>query len=291
MEGESPICRQRARDYAQQHRARPWKARFRANARDAAMLLFSMPARMPVDRDWVIFPYYHHVLDDERQPFARQLKYLRRFGQFVSLDDALSILSDPAGPDGRYFCVSFDDGFRNCLTNALPILVEHDCPATFFVPTDYIGIDLDRDWETAWRFYRESPSYCLPLDFLDWDDCRRLQAAGMTIGSHTCTHARLADLEPAQAQRELVESKARIEAELGGPCRHFAPPKGRPGRDFFPQQHAGLARKVGYRSLLTTRRGSNAAGTDPYLIRREEFLAGEDTFALKYFLSRKDKAA
>src|SRR5438105_6196996 len=78
---------------------------------------------LPSDRDWIYFPLYHFILDDERRGFDRHLRYMRRRGEFISIDDAVAAMSNPAGIGGRYFCVTFDDGVKNCLTNAVPILV------------------------------------------------------------------------------------------------------------------------------------------------------------------------
>ncbi len=97
--------------------------------------------------EWVHFPMYHHVLDDERRGFDRQLRYLRRFGDFLDADDAVDALARPGGIGGRYFCITFDDGFKDSLTNALPVLIDRKCPAIFFLATDYIGLDLDADWD------------------------------------------------------------------------------------------------------------------------------------------------
>lgn len=255
-------------------------------ARSGVAYLFSCRARISTDRDWILFPYYHHVLDDERQGFDRHLKFMRRFGEFLSLDDAVDAMQNPAGIGGRYFCVTFDDGFKNCATNATPILVDHGCPAAFFVPTDYIGWQLDRDWEVLRHFFAGAKKFGVLMDFLDWDDCRAMAAAGMTIGSHTCGHVRLAGLAPDQLQRQLRDSKAVIEERVGMPCVHFACPWGTPGRDFDPDQHAECLRKIGYRSLLTTCRGPNLSGASPYMIRREETRAAEGTWLLRYFWTR-----
>ncbi len=124
------------------------------------------------------------------------------------------------------------------------------------------------------------------MDFLSWDDCRAMVEAGMTIGAHTCSHVRLTDLEPEELGRQLRESKAIIEEELGTPCDHFACPWGRPGRDFDPACHPNLVRDLGYRSFLTTSRGPNLSGTDPFAIRREEAVASEGTWLLRYFWTR-----
>jgi peptidoglycan/xylan/chitin deacetylase (PgdA/CDA1 family) len=255
-------------------------------ARSGTAFLLSCRARIPTDRDWILFPYYHHVLDDERCGFDRHLGYMRRFGQFLSLDDAVDAMQNPAGIGGRYFCVTFDDGFKNCATNAAPILVDHRCPAAFFVATDYIGRQLGSDWEVLRHFFAGARKYGVLMDFLNWDDCRAMAEAGMTIGSHTCSHVRLTGLEPEALQRQLRRSKAIIEENLGTPCVHFACPWGSPGRDFDPDLHTECLREIGYRSLLTTQRGPNLSGSNPFAIRREETRASEGNWLLRYFWTR-----
>lgn len=281
-------ARPRATRYRQFLQHESFSQRARKTARSLAAVVLSQGLRFPdsANDDWVIFPYYHYVLDDERRAFERQLRYMRRFGQFLSLDDALDALRDPAGINGRFFCLSFDDGLKTCITNALPILLDFNCPAAFYVPTDYVGSDLDADWSRVQRFYEKAKSYVLPMEFLDWDDCRALDAAGMTIGSHTCSHTRLVGLSPAELARELGDSKTRIEQELGKPCKHFACPWGRPGRDFNPAEHVSFIKNAGYESMLTTRRGANRSGTDPFAVLRQEFLANEGPSMLRYMFAR-----
>jgi len=97
---------------------------------------------LPVDRDWVFFPLYHFIVDDERRGFDAHLRYMRRHGDFISMDNAVDALKNPGGIGGRYFCVTFDDGVKNCVTNALPILVERRAPAAFFIATEYVGLRL-----------------------------------------------------------------------------------------------------------------------------------------------------
>ncbi len=223
---------------------------------------------LPADREWLFFPMYHFIVDDERRGFDSHLRYMRRHGEFLSMDDAVSALTNPAGLGGRYFCVTFDDGVKNCVTNALPILVEHRCPAVFFIATDYVGLELERDWERIRPFPQPYTGFRGAFDFMTWDDCRQMHRAGMTIGAHTCRHVRLRSLNPPDLDRELRGSKSRVEEELGVPCDHFAAPWGVPGQDFDPDVHPAHARSVGYKSFLTTRVGPNYAHGDPYAIRR-----------------------
>src|SRR5208282_6129338 len=146
--------------------------------------------------------------------------------------DAVSALQSPAGIGGRYFCVTFDDGFKHGFTNAAPLLIKFKVPAAFFIPTQYIGLDLDRDWQEIAPFYERSWSeYEGVFEFLDWDQCRQLAAAGFTIGSHTHSLRRLTALPPEEAEKELTRSKREIETRLGRPCRHFCCPWGKRGWD------------------------------------------------------------
>jgi hypothetical protein len=279
------IPRPRVTDYRQIHRLFSLKDRARITARKSAIFLMSLVSRISARRNCVSFPLYHYVFDDERRGFDRHLRVFRDHGQLISIDDALDALANPGGVNGTYFCITFDDGFRNCLTNAMPILAKYDAPAAFFLPTDFIGKDLDRDWEATDRFFQTS-GYVMPIDFLSWDDCRRMQSAGMTLGGHTCAHVRVASLDAESVRREMRECKEAIERELGGSCEHFACPWGRPQIDFDPAVHPQLARGVGFKSFLTTQRGANYAGADPMLLKRENFLAGDGNSLLRYFLSK-----
>lgn len=223
----------------------------------------------PLEKEYILFLFYHWVLDDEQRAFRGQLQFLREHGDFIGLDDAVRALQSPSGIGGRYFCVTFDDGFKNWHTNAAPVLSDLRVPAAFFLPTKYIGLDLDKDWDRIAPFYRRSWSGLgRYFEFLNWNECREISAAGFTIGSHTHTHPRLVDLSMAEAEEEMRVSKSILEDRLGRSCDHFCCPWGKVGKDFDPIRHGQLARKVGYKSFLTTEDGLNLKGTSPFHIRR-----------------------
>lgn len=257
--------------------------RLRGLARDGLILTLSLGKSIGRSSGWIRFPYYHHVFDDERAGFARQLNYLRQFGDFISLSDAVAMLEAGDFIDGRYFCITFDDGFKNNLTNAVPILLDTEAPTTFFLTTDYIGSNVETDRDRLLDFFGHRQ---LLMEFLNWDDCRAMISAGMEIGSHTVHHAKLSTLEESEVLMELAASKDKVEAELGRPCDHFCSPFGIPVRDFKPGRDPQLARAAGYRSMLTTERGAMLSGGDPYWIRRDHMLANWGLHQLRYFLSR-----
>jgi len=257
--------------------------RARSAARNAAILALSTARAPDKNEGWIRFPFYHHVFDDERRGFARQLDFMASLGDFIGLDDAVDMIESGAPIDGRYFCVSFDDGFKNWITNALPILLGHGVPAAFFVAAGYIGTSVDRDLEKLLGFYDTGD---LLMEFLSWDDCRKMAEAGMTIGSHTINHVHLTDLDDDAVKAELAGSKQLIETELGRACDHFCCPFGRVNIDYRPDHHPAIAGGVGYRTFLATTRGAVHQGASLMGIPRDHLLAGWENYQLRYFFSR-----
>lgn len=255
------------------------KTRTRTIARDTIIGLLS--AGRSLKKSGIRFPYYHHIFDDERRGFARQLKFMANHGEFISLNDAISMLENNDLIDGNYFCITFDDGFKNWLTNATPLLLDAGATAAFFVVTGFIGTSVESDKEKLLDFYQDDRL----MEFLSWEDCRSLSDAGMTIGSHTMNHVHLADLDDKTAQLELKSSKELIETELGRPCDHFCCPFGHEGIDYLIGLHPRMAKKIGYKSFLTGQRGLMQKGTPEMIIKRDHILAGWGDYQLKYFFS------
>lgn len=249
--------------------ATSWLDRLYGGIRRQAWSAIGSLARPPAEKEWIRFQFYHWVLDDQRVSFSRQLRFFRQYGDFLSLDEAIAAMESPSGLGGRYFCLTFDDGFKNCITNAVPVLVEENVPAAFFVATHYVGLDFEKDWERIAPFYDQSWNRLDGgFEFLDWDDLRRMAVNGFTIGSHTCSHARLARLSPADAELELARSKEELQEKLRLDCRHFCCPWGKQGRDYNPDVHPAMAQKLGYASFLTTDEGVIYAGGSPFAIPR-----------------------
>ena len=256
------------------------KERFRSIVRDYTVSLLSVGRRISSSSGWIRFPYYHHVFDDEKRGFDRQLTYLNNFGEFISLSDAVRLLKSGAPVDGQYFCITFDDGFKNNFTNALPILFEKKIPATFFVVTDF----LDRSPERSKRYFENFFDHGkVVMEFMSWDDCRKIIEAGMEIGSHTASHARLVNLETVQVKNELYLSKKLIEENLTIECQHFCAPFGQPEHDFNPNRDPMLVKDAGYISMATTLRGAMVECGNVFQISRDHVLANWGLSQIRYF--------
>ena len=83
--------------------------RIRNILRDKVVTTFSIGASIKNSSNWIRFPYYHHVFDDERTGFENQLDYLRQFGDFIKLESAIDLIKSGHNFKGRYFCVTFDE--------------------------------------------------------------------------------------------------------------------------------------------------------------------------------------
>lgn len=81
---------------------------------------------------------------------------------------------------------------------------------------------------------------------LDWDMLAEMVAGGVTVGSHTRSHALLADETPEILRREIEGSRHELEHRLGVPIRHFAYPDGQ-----FNASAIQAVADAGYRTACT----------------------------------------
>jgi len=141
-----------------------------------------------------------------------QLSLLKFLGyHFLTLRD--SVLA----PGSKNAVITFDDGYADNITAALPVLKKHGVPATLFVVTGDVGGE-----GVVWPEAGED----LPADMLSWDSLSKLKADGWEIASHAHEHVHLARYEEAK-QEELIErSISEIEEKLGERPVSFAYPYG-----------------------------------------------------------------
>jgi len=256
-------------------RARPLPARIRAVARGAALGALS---RLPrAAGPGVRIVHYHYVFDDERECFAEQLRFLSREFRPVSLSEAVERLR-LGQSSGDEIVVTFDDGFRNQLDNAAPLLADHGFSACFFLVSDLLGADRAQ----ARAFSRDTLHLPLPVEPLDWDGASRLLELGHEIGSHTRSHPNLTALQQEVLLDELASSREELSKRLGA-VRHFSAPYG--DRMRFSEVVADAARSAGYESCASAIRGVNRSALDLYSLHRHHLSASWPLRELGYFLA------
>lgn len=65
--------------------------------------------------------------------FEKQMAYFKREFDVISLKKAFNLVRNNIKPDKKTITISFDDGYQNNLTVALPILEKYKIPATIFI--------------------------------------------------------------------------------------------------------------------------------------------------------------
>lgn len=261
------------------------KQNIRSYVRSSLISLLSINKNISKTNNWISFPYYHHVFDDEVIGFDRQLKYFKNHGDFISIDQAHEMIINEEKIDGRYFCLSFDDGFQNCFTNMMDVAVKHIAPTIIYLATDYINLNLE-DESSLLKVKSFDKTVNKVVPFLNWNECREMLGSDITFGSHTCGHVNLATLNDEQVDLELSKSKKIIEKELGISCDHFAAPWGRKDVDFKEGVLTSLAKKNEYKTVVTTNRGKVYEESNPYLIKRDHVLAEWGNSQLDYFFGK-----
>ncbi|MBF0177772.1 MAG: polysaccharide deacetylase family protein [Magnetococcales bacterium] len=176
--------------------------------------------------------YYHRTANDHGhgitlplEEFARQVTFMQRHADLLSLDAAIQRLERRCNPR-LAVVITIDDGYARDLTTSLPWLEMRGYPAALFITP---GLMLQR----------ATP---LGFDLMTPDDVRHLRQRGFDIGSHTMWHADLGQNTGPQVDIELRRSREILEEILREPVRHFAFPFGVHGknitREAFAKAHA-----------------------------------------------------
>jgi peptidoglycan/xylan/chitin deacetylase (PgdA/CDA1 family) len=232
--------------------------------------------------------HYHQVRPKDRKAFERQLQYYQRKYDIISMSEAVKLLTRKTdalkGNSRRYLVVTFDDGFKDNVEVAAPILERYEIPACFFIVTDFISIK-PQDREKLELFAKERFYIPTPEVNMNWEDIRTLIQKGFELGSHTRTHRRLSSLPIETVADELVESRQCIETHTGQSARHFAWPFGT-ANDFHPDFRE-LVREQGYVSCCSGIRGINDSRSDVFYLYRDHIQAHWPLYLVRFFLSRR----
>jgi peptidoglycan/xylan/chitin deacetylase (PgdA/CDA1 family) len=178
--------------------------------------------------------YYHAVRPEHRHLFARQMDTLLRVATPVRADR-----QEPLAPGVRSAAVTFDDGYRSVVENALPELEKRGIPCTMFIVTEALGK------YPAWLEIPADP--VSPEVAMSVDQLRSLRPELVTVGSHTLTHPRLPSLAEDRARCELLESRTKLAELLNRPVNLFSFPYGA-----FNDSVIQLSRDAGYERVFTT---------------------------------------
>jgi len=187
-------------------------------------------ARVPVIMYHDILPEKEVFFDVTPQEFEAHLRLIQEKGLTpISLDQLTTHLRTGLPLPEKPILLSFDDGYGGHYEHVYPLLKKYGYPGVFSIYTAKVGVNEGRS-------------------HVNWEQLRQIAADPLvTIAAHSITHPPdLRALPDDQLQQEIVESKRRLESELGIPIRYFTYPTG-----LYDERVSRLVREAGYLAALT----------------------------------------
>lgn len=195
---------------------------------------------------------YHSIAEGEGPTsispavFKAQMRAISEAGvPVVSMDEYLAARRGEQELPPYSVIITFDDGFRDFIQSAWPVLKKYDFRPIVYLPTDNLG--REEDWVGCTK---------PPRQLMSWHEVKRLAAEGVLFGSHTVSHANLNELREDALDLELSISCDEMEDQLGERPLHFAPPYG------LANSKVREAIERHYETAVGTTLGSTVLGSD-----------------------------
>jgi peptidoglycan/xylan/chitin deacetylase (PgdA/CDA1 family)/glycosyltransferase involved in cell wall biosynthesis len=193
---------------------------------------------------------------------AAQVAWLQRRGYLViSLREFLECQRQRILPPPRSVVITFDDGYADNYSTAVPILRRRDMAATIFLVAEHVGGT--NQWDAGGALAGRR--------LMSWPQIRELSGRSIEFGAHSSTHPRLTQVPAQQAAQEIASSRGRLEEELCSRVDVFAYPYG--DHDQSIQEEV---RRAGFTAACSVDVGLNSATTPQFVLRRAE-IQGTDS--------------
>jgi len=199
---------------------------------------------------------YEAALTTSDADFSRQLAYLRCAGYgTVTIAQLFDGMYNGAPLPEKPVVLTFDDGYADAFTNALPLLRWHGFVGAFSIVTGYVDI----------------PPY------VTWQQVIDMANAGMEVIAHSVTHEDLNRSSDDIVRYQVVESKRALEANIGRPVNYFTYPSGEPfvhGTAARQRRVVEILRESGYHGGLAIRNGLVQDPANPFALSRIRIMNG-----------------
>jgi peptidoglycan/xylan/chitin deacetylase (PgdA/CDA1 family) len=181
--------------------------------------------------------------------FAAQMDWLALNGYHpIATEDLYAYLNRSRGLPSKPVILTFDDGYADFYTTALPILRSHEFKATSYVVSGFVGLG----------------------GYMTADQIREADHSGIEIGSHSVSHANLAGASAGNVRFQVSESKRHLEQLVGHPVTAFCYPSGK-----YSSSVANAVAAAGYHDSTTTAYGFWHSLSDRYLWTRLRVHGGQ----------------
>lgn len=215
----------------------------------------------------------YHAIGESHEPatrfvlplatFKRQMRLLALLRiRVVRLEEAVRALVSGEALPPRPVALTFDDGTKDNLTLARPVLERHGFPATAFVVTRAMGSTV------TWTDHRGLAG----RQTLSWPEALELEPL-VSLQPHTRSHPSLRSLDDAALATELTGSREDLAQRTGRVSALFAYPYGH-----YDERVAAAVAEAGFTAACTVRPGLNDTATPPHELRRYE-IRGDESLA------------
>lgn len=228
---------------------------------------------------WIPVLMYHKIPDTEiksahkifvtKENFEQHLRFFKRRGfETLTFSDLKEFRSGRRSFDQfprRPLILTFDDGYRDNLENAAPLLKKYNFRAQLFLLADRT---IDRN---QWDLGSSEPVH----EIVSQNERLKWKETPFEIGSHGFSHQKITDLDSATALNELVESKSALEKEFQQPVNVYAFTYG-----ITTPAAATLAQRAGYDYAVNTDTGGILIEEEPFAVFRVSIFPGENRWTL-----------
>ena len=245
---------------------------------------------------------FHKV---QKNNFEVQIKYLNKFYNVISLEDAVNMLNSDKRIIDNAVAITFDDGYKNSLSDAYPILKKYKVPATLFLPSGLINENKLAWWDQVELFYGDKSEIesmkKLPNEkrikmlktmtpkiknipekykFLSKNELHKMSDV-FSYGFHTHSHPILTMTKKDEVKKEIINSKKKLENLLNMKIKSFCYPNGE-----FNDEIKNIVKNAGYDYACSIIKGRNKLGCDLYELKRinVDIDHGVDILAVKLII-------
>ena len=178
--------------------------------------------------------------------FSRQMKWLARLG-YTGLSMTALMPYLRGEKTGKVVGITFDDGYLNNLTHALPVLKRHGFSSTCYAVSGLLG--KTNEWDKKIGIAQTL--------LMTADELQQWILGGQEVGSHTHQHLHLLTSPDAKSQADISQGQAALEQLTGNVPRHFCYPYGQ-----YDERHVMMADHAGFDTATTTARSRCHPGVD-----------------------------
>jgi peptidoglycan/xylan/chitin deacetylase (PgdA/CDA1 family) len=181
--------------------------------------------------------------------FQKQMDWLQSNNRTpITLEELASSLQSGQPLPAHPVVLTFDDGYADFYSEALPVLMTHGFKAVAYIVSGFVG----------------RPGY------MSRQQVKAASDQGIVIGSHSVSHLDLASLGPGELARQVAFSRTELEALAGRPVLDFCYPSGR-----YTDAVVRAVAAAGYRDATTTAPGLDHTLADRFTWSRVRVSGGE----------------